>query len=251
MKRTTQLTLGDNTTGIDIDDFVSKCIIFMRRALEDGATPTQTQRRRRVGDDSDEEGHDGQGYDEGDAFNWEYLGRHACCPYSVRPPMPGFLLGPLSVQKRVRKATQRRERLQKHDPKDAVRPEELQAKDLEQAESSNLKTICTNILVLLKRYYAEGPKRVQQEADENMSEEKIYAITSNHGAADDGGVPLFHFAVNPHSFGQTVENLFYLSFLIKDGYVGLGNDSNGIPTICEWFDPPPSFFPIFAHVSLL
>ena len=245
IKRTTQLNLGDNTTGIDIDDFVSKCITFMRRAPEDGATPSQTQRRRRVGDDSDEEGNGREGYDEGDAFNWEYLGRQACCPYSVRPPMPGFLLGPLSVQKRVRKATQRRERLQKRDPKDAVRPEELQAKDLEQVENSNLTTICTNIRELLLRRYDDGPRMLQQDANEEMSEEEIRALMNKHGVADDGGVPLFHFVMNPRSFGQTVENLFYVSFLIKDGYVGVGNDSKGIPTLCESFKIKPFLFPPF------
>ena len=28
---------------------------------------------------------------------------------------------------------------------------------------------------------------------------------------------LFKFIINPHDFGQSVENLFYLSFLIRDG----------------------------------
>ena len=232
-KRTTQLNLGENTTGIDVEDFVSKCITFMRRGPSEGdaTTQTQTQRRRRMADDSDEEGN--AGYDEGDAFNWEYLGRHACNPYNVRPPVPGFLLGPLSVQKRVRKATQRRERLQKRDPKDASRPQEIEAKDLQQAEDSSLTAMCNKVRDLLRTETAEREQRVQDEVTDDMDEEEIHALMSKHGIADDGGLNLFHFAFNPRSFGQAVENLFYISFCIKDGGAAISNDSDGTPTICK------------------
>lgn len=42
---------------------------------------------------------------------------------------------------------------------------------------------------------------------------------------------LFRFVVNPHDFGQSVENLFYLSFLIRDGKCALEVD-DGEPLIC-------------------
>lgn len=48
---------------------------------------------------------------------------------------------------------------------------------------------------------------------------------------------LFQFVVNPDSFSQTVENLFHLSFLIKDGNASLQLDQNGLP-IAAPSNPP-------------
>lgn len=229
-KRTTQLNLGDASHGIDIDDFVGKCITFMRRGPSSGANTSSSRRRGRQ-IDSDEDGSAAENSaDEGDAFNWEWLGRQACFPNNVRPPVPGFLLGPLSVQKKTRKQTQRRERLQKRDPRDAIRPEELKSKDLEQAENSNLTTLCKNIRALLAERMNEGGKYTH-ELTANILDEERRELMARHGLADDDGVPLFQFVINPQSFGQTVENLFYVSFLIKEGSVGIGNDSNGLPTL--------------------
>lgn len=205
-----------------MDDFVGKCISFMRRAPANGSSA-----RRR--DDSEEEA--AEGFDEGDAFNWEWLGRQACFPNNVRPPVPGFLLGPLSVQRKVRKATQRRERLQRRDPNDAVRPEEMKAQDFEKSDNSNLTTLCKNIRELLVKSIIDGQQKVYDDLTDEMSDAESRALMTRHGITDDSGVPFFQFVVNPKSFGQTVENLFYVSFLIRDGTVGLYNDSNMLPTL--------------------
>ena len=230
-KRTQQLNLGDVTQGIDVSDFINKCRNFMRRGDRTSQATSSSQRRRRreVNDDNDSAAEGS--VDEGDAYNWEWLGRQACFPYNVRPPVPGFLLGPLSVQKRQRQQTQRRERLQKRDPRDAIRPEEVKADGNEKAENNNLTVLCRQILELLVKTQDEGQEKVQEEATEDMSEQDIYDLMAKHGLADDGGVALFRFVINPRSFGQTVENMFYTSFLIKEGSVGVQFDKHGLPTL--------------------
>ena len=48
---------------------------------------------------------------------------------------------------------------------------------------------------------------------------------------DGNGVNLFKFFINPRSFGQSVENLFYTSFLVKDGRLKLYVNDEGVPCI--------------------
>jgi len=222
--------------GVDVDDFVSKCITFMRQGGEPTAPPTSTQRARRrranvdVEDDEEEDENDS-----GDGLNWAWLGSQACFPVNSRPPAPSFLLGPLSVEKRVRAVRVRKER-PKEGPVTAVRPEELKAADLERNEKSNLVTLCKNIYSQMNRTRARAFTQAQKEADslpEDASGADGMKILSRNNLCDDEGLELLKFALHPRSFGQTVENLFYISFLIKDNMVGINMDGNGMISMRE------------------
>jgi uncharacterized FlaG/YvyC family protein len=230
-KRTAQTALGGALTArIDLDEFVSKCINFMRDAdvaPSQRRTSSQAVRRGqgRTGDD---------GETEDDPLNWEWLGSRACLPYNARPSLPGFLLGPLSVQKRVRQVIQRRAPQERRDPANATKPQDLKESDLENQNANDVAKACKELKELLNEFQAEAEKKVNRELselDEEPSPEVVKTIMDKHGIADDGGVPLFRFCFNPTSFGQTVENLFYVSFLIRDGSAGISMDSDDIPTL--------------------
>lgn len=192
--------------------------------------PSSTQNRRRHRQSQREIGSDDE--DQGDAMNWDWLGRIACLPKNARPSVTGFLLGPLSVQKRTRQVVQRINR-EAPDATQAVQPRTLEQEDLDQREDSNLTEMCTKINKLLWEWQRQAEKAAEEEINqlEDCTEEMAWAIADKHGIADDGGVPLFRFCINSKSFGQSVENLFYVSFLVRDGTVGLAVDRRGLPSL--------------------
>lgn len=238
-RKTKQAALGDGSQGVDVDEFVNKCKIFMRRgddAEEQMSHRTATQRRRRAGADASDD--EDEFRSSGDAYNWAWLGSRACFPVIRRPCVPGFLLGPLSVQKRARAAVQRRARQQRVDPEQAVRPRELAVTDLREQEDAGVTQMCKKINATLMRLLHECDL-----AEAEGDEDEVNAVVEKNAILDNGGVSLFHFAMNPKSFGQTVENLFYVSFLIKDGLVGVNFDSNGMPSLRKLIvvhDGPPA-----------
>ena len=51
-------------------------------------------------------------------------------------------------------------------------------------------------------------------------------------------INLFEFVVHPESFGQTIENIFYLSFVIRNAMARIEEDENGLPVV-TWVPEVP------------
>lgn len=192
LKKATNLVYGNSGIGIDADEFVGKCIAFMRHGLPR--------------DEVDEDG------PIDDAMDWAYLGREAAFKGNKRPATTDFLLGPLSVTKKVRVFKTRRAGL-KRDNANLVRPVEViqDENSKEQENGATMIALVKGIYDLLRDFLRENPRYEKE------------------------GVGLFRFVINPHSFGQTVENIFYLSFLVKDGFVAFGENDDGLPVLCKFF----------------
>lgn len=231
-----RLTGGNLGNGIDPDELVSKAITYMRlgRGITEGEDEelSHTQRHRRMAvdnDDSDDD--DGAG---GDALDWTHLGQYACIPNTRRPAMPGFLLGPLSVQKKVRKTVARTAPLRIRDLQE-VRPEVLRTEDLAKNEKQDLTAICHKVLIQLKHVQEQAHAQVRRiHEDPDKDDDDVAEAMENLGIMETGNVDLVRFCVNPWSFSQTVENMFYVSFLIREGMVEVDYEDNDLPSICKF-----------------
>ena len=219
---------GAHGIGVDVDQFVSRCIFFMKEGRPPGAeedTRTQPRSIRQAQQEDEEE-------DDGDGLDWAFLGRHACFPSNRRPPLSSFLLGPLSVQRRVRTVTTRRATQRRQPQGPVTQPQELKLDEIQKNENASLTHMVETVRTRLKDHLQNGMEAL---GDDIESEEEFFAVCQQHRVYPnkdmEPAVSLFDFAINPDSFGQTVENLFYVSFLIREGSAKVETDKDGLPLL--------------------
>ena len=137
-------------------------------------------------------------------MNWAKLGRVAK-GLTRNVNVCGFMLGPLSIERKERKATQRASSSVALKSMPTIRPTELRSEDINQQEN----TTTANVMMVYKYCQKHAP------------------------------IQMFKFFINPEHFGQTVENLFYLSFLVRDGLVRVLDDEQGLPILHVAKAPTP------------
>ncbi|KAJ1558728.1 c-5 sterol desaturase [Nowakowskiella sp. JEL0078] len=124
---------------------------------------------------------------ERDRRNWGDLSDLAHNTFKTTPTF-GFLLGPLEIQPKQRAVAKQRAKIVK-DKKDLVKPKDLTENQLKEKDIDEQKNeTATTVHAIFKNLAAQGKQ-----------------------------VPFWKFITNPDSYSQTVENLFYVSFLIKEG----------------------------------
>ncbi|KDQ28038.1 hypothetical protein PLEOSDRAFT_1104716 [Pleurotus ostreatus PC15] len=142
---------------------------------------------------------DDEQVDSADApLNWEKIGRKALAQ-SRRVPVMDFMLGPLTIEQKKRNVV-KRAKLEKNK-EDLKRPQELKEEDISRSPNETTKNVA-----ILQKLLNDNPDPIN----------------------------LFKFIINPNDFAQSVENIFYLSFLIRDGHVAF-EIQDGEPIIypCE------------------
>lgn len=204
-----QLTRSMKTKGVgfDIDEYLTRVAKVIGGAIRTSNGATRGIRKKskstNVGgaeQEDDDDNDDEVVPDDVELWDWHKLGMIGA-RYTRRAPVMDHLVGPLAVEAKERKVA-KRARLDDGEDVQEARPDTVNEAEIQRSEN-------------------ETTRLVQQIA--NLLE----------SVGGDDGVNLFEFAVNPRSFPNTVENFFYVSFLIRDGKVSIDDEGDNPPTIRE------------------
>ncbi|XP_006879950.1 PREDICTED: non-structural maintenance of chromosomes element 4 homolog A [Elephantulus edwardii] len=144
------------------------------------------------------EGSDGEviSYD-----SWKRVGQTAQTALS-RTPTFHFLLGSIQGEAPVPKPRVERPRKNPMTEQQRAMPAQLQR--MEESHQEATEKEVERILGLLQTYFREDPETPMS---------------------------FFDFVVDPHSFPRTVENIFHVSFIIRDGFARIRLDQDRLPII--------------------
>ncbi|MEE6486623.1 hypothetical protein FKM82_014652 [Ascaphus truei] len=147
--------------------------------------------------DSEDE-HCARGYLPGDA--WQKLGTEAD-KFFRRTPTFHYMLGSFNTEPVVRQKIERQRKNNKIEEKRAM-PAQLNKMDESHQEATEKEV--ERILGFLQTYFKEDP---------------------------DTPISFFDFVIDPTSFARTVENIFHVSFIIRDGFARIKLDHDKLPII--------------------
>lgn len=153
----------------------------------------------RLENDEDEEQGGGNGYLPNDA--WDRVARRAQCCFRTAPTFH-YMMGSFHAEPPPPK--QRIERQRRATNTEAKRIMPTQLKKMEESHQEATEKEVERILGYLKSYYQDDPT-----------------------------IPIsyYEFTIDPNSFSRTVENMFHMSFLIRDGLARMYLDDDKLPCI--------------------
>lgn len=142
------------------------------------------------------------------AFNWVDLGKVVAQNFYTVPLM-SHMLGPLDIVPKPKQQKQRKKRV-RAELGSLVNPEELVAND----------------------------QQASQQTDKNM---EVMHKVLKHRTREKKPTTMAHLVYNPDSFAQTIENIFTLAFLVRDGRASLKRKDNKlfvaackVPDASDW-----------------
>ncbi|XP_074089580.1 non-structural maintenance of chromosomes element 4 homolog A [Macrotis lagotis] len=113
-----------------------------------------------------------------------------------------FLFGSFKTDPHIPR--QRNERLRRKDKKEEARSMPAELKRMEESQQEATEKEVERILGLLQTYFREEPETP---------------------------ISFFDFVIDPDSFARTVENIFHVSFIVRDGFARIRLDQDKLPII--------------------
>jgi non-structural maintenance of chromosomes element 4 len=138
-------------------------------------------------------------YNKGQEIDWETFGSDVSKIFR-KTPQTTFMYGPLKVEE---KETKKREKRKKFKQGEAINPDEVNEVTKEKNETT--------------KKVIEIFKKIKLEETTHKDEE----------------IPFLNIAIDPNSFTQTIENIFHLGFLVKDGRLKLESKEDEEGMICS------------------